>query len=53
MTEILEAIKVVGFPVIVCLWFMFRQDKKMDRMNNLLQLLLDRLEVDNTEQEKE
>ena len=40
---IMDAIKVVGFPVIVCLWFMLRQDKKMDKMNDLLKSILESL----------
>jgi hypothetical protein len=40
----LEAIKVVGFPVIVCLWFMLRQDKRLDKINDLLSQISEKLD---------
>jgi hypothetical protein len=34
--EIVEIIKDLGFPIAVALWFMFRTDKKLDKVIELL-----------------
>ena len=44
MQEIVEFIKVVGFPAFVCAWFMLRNDKKMDRQAEISENILITLE---------
>ena len=44
MQEVIEFIKVVGFPAFVCAWFMLRHDRRIDKMNESLEHILITLE---------
>lgn len=36
MEEVIKVVQAVGFPIAMCAWFMFRIEKKLDRMNGYL-----------------
>lgn len=42
-----KLLQTVGFPILVCGWFMFRMEKRLDQMIELLQDLLKLLATDN------
>lgn len=46
---IIQLINQVGFPVVVAVWFMFRTDKKLDKVVSLQNKILDLIErrIDN------
>lgn len=47
MDEIISLISSVGFPIVMCLWFMFRTEKVMNRNTEAtekLSLILESLE---------
>lgn len=37
---VIKLLQTVGFPVLVCGWFMFRMEKRLDQMIGLLEELL-------------
>lgn len=39
MKEAVEFIKMVGFPAFVCIWFMLRTDRKLDKLADLIEKL--------------
>lgn len=39
LESLIEILKQVGFPVFVACWFMFRTDKRLDRIIDLLDRL--------------
>ena len=41
---ILDAIKNVGFPIFVAIYLLFKIGKKMDRLSNRIDKLLDNME---------
>jgi hypothetical protein len=39
-TDIASLVQQVGFPIVIAVWFMWRLEKRMDRLIELLGLLL-------------
>lgn len=44
MMEYLEMIGTYGFPIFMCLWFMFRTEKIINRNTDVLERLADVME---------
>lgn len=38
--EVVEFIQKVGFPIFICIWFLFRIEKRLDRLFEIVQRLL-------------
>ena len=56
LNDILTAISTVGFPIVMCIWLNYSNNKKLDNLTQalnkntqVLSLLMDRLGVDKNE----
>ena len=45
-TMIIDGVTKVGFPIVIACWFMFRTDKRLDKNNDLIAALLNKIERD-------
>ena len=45
-SQIIDSIKTLGLPVVFCLWLMFRTDKRLDKNNELINALLNKIASD-------
>lgn len=43
----IEILKTFGFPIVICFWFMYRQDKRVDRLTEVIQQLAESIAVMN------
>ena len=36
LDQVIKVIQTLGFPIFVCIWFMYRTDKRLDKMIELI-----------------
>lgn len=44
LEEVITLISKLGFPILVAIWFMWRYEKRMDRILNMLTIIATKLE---------
>jgi len=43
MTDLINLISTVGFPIVMCIWFMFRTEKVIENNTNALIKILEQM----------
>lgn len=43
--EIVDVIQKLGFPIVVAVWFMFRTDKRLDKVLSIMEQILAKIDL--------